>query len=49
MSSLLTWSSNFEIKKRIIDLILCRGMEVLYKIVAGIAAMSETELRKYKD
>lgn len=41
ISGLSTWSKKMEVCRRIMDLFICRGFSILYKVVAGIAAMSE--------
>ena len=49
ISGLLTWSNQLPIKQRIFDITILRGVETLYNVVAGVAAMSESELAKMKN
>ncbi len=47
-AGLATWSKNLEVSRRIMDVLLCRGFSVLYKIVAGVAVMSEEQMKNLR-
>jgi hypothetical protein len=49
ISGLATWSKDIAVGRRILDLVMGRGFGVLYKVVAGVAAMSEQKLSKLKN
>lgn len=40
-AGLATWSKHLEVSRRIMDILLVKGFSILYKIVAGVAIMSE--------
>jgi len=49
ISGLATWSKSITVGRRILDLVMGRGFGILYKVVAGVAAMSERQLSKLKN
>jgi hypothetical protein len=46
LSGLLNWTKSVEVKQRLLDFIMCRGLDLAFEIVAGVAASSEDELSK---
>jgi hypothetical protein len=48
LAGLSTWSKKMEVCKRIMDLFICRGFSVMYRVVAGVAAMSEEQLARLR-